>query len=125
MLTPATYIDPAAAAAAESTILSQDQQQQLQQQQTSDDGTGYIPADDKVMSPAADHDDDVRAPVPDLGIDHLSQIDFDRLTNPEAAAVYGSSSGHAGELIGTIRNGHTSTWITEAMHASQAGLSAV
>lgn len=112
VMTPATFINPAAAAA-ESTILPPEQQQQWQQQQEAYDGTGYTPQDDIIKAPTSDS----AAPA-------LPQINYERITNPELAAA-GHGSSNAGEISGTVINGRTSTWVTEAMHASHGGLTAV
>ncbi|WIA23830.1 hypothetical protein OEZ85_013493 [Tetradesmus obliquus] len=135
VMAPAAYLD-AAAAAAESSHIPPEMLQQVLAAQEEDNGSGYTTADDALAGKlagnaaqlAANEDDEqVYPPLPDTGdLKFPVEIQQELLAHPEFTVnsqegreVHGGNLG--GGLVGTVRNGRTSTWMTEALHNPASG----
>lgn len=142
VMAPAAYLD-AAAAAAESSHIPPEMLQQVLAAQEEDNGSGYTTADDTLAGKlagnsaqlagnaaqlAANEDDEqVYPPLPDTGdLKFPVEIQQELLAHPEFTVnsqegreVHGGNLG--GGLVGTVRNGRTSTWMTEALHNPASG----
>jgi hypothetical protein len=132
-MAPAAYLDPAAAAA-ESGTIPQEMLQQVLAAQEEDNGSGYTAADDAAADSAQlagnsatlagnlqEEYDQVYPPVPDTG-DLKFPVNYQLLAHPELNSqevVHGGNMD--GGLVGTVRNGRTSTWVTEALHNPASG----
>lgn len=130
VMSPAAYLDPAAAAA-ESREIPPEMLQQVTAQQEEDNGSGYTPADDatgNAMLTAAvttdgtlptpsEYDEKIQAPVAaPAGVKYAVNLQGEHLTHPGLEHEVQGAQGMADVgLVGTVRNGHTSTWLTEAM----------
>jgi hypothetical protein len=130
VMAPAAYLDPAAAAA-ESASIAPEVLQQVLAAQEEDNGSGYTAADDAAADSAqlagngamlagnGEEYDQVYPPVPDTaGLNFQQEL----LAHPELNSheeVHGGNLG--GGLVGTVRNGRTSTWVTEALHNPASG----
>lgn len=130
VMSSAAYLDPVAAAA-ESAIPAE-MLQQVVAQQEEDNGSSYTAADDGATSDASAASyagDQVQAPVADpAGVKYVmnlqQQQQQQRLTHPgiEEQHFHTRNIGVQDvKLIGNARNGHASTWVTEAVRG--AGLS--
>jgi hypothetical protein len=133
-MAPAVYLD-AAAAAAESAHIPQEVLQQVLAAQEEDNGSGYTAADDALAARLAanrpagnqlagsDEDDQVYPPVPDTtDLKFPVKYQQELLAHPELNSqdeVHGGNLG--GGLVGTVKNGRTSTWMTEALHNPASG----
>jgi hypothetical protein len=134
-MAPAAYLDPAAAAAESGTIPPEMLQQVLAAQEE-DNGSGYTAADDAAADSAQlagnsamlagnlqEEYDQVYPPVPDTG-DLKFPVNYQQelLAHPELNSLEGVQGGNMdGGLVGTVRNGRTSTWVTEALHNPASG----
>lgn len=135
VLAPAAFLDPEAAAA-ESAHIAPEVLQQALAAQEEDNGSGYTTADDSAQLAGnalagdgglarVDEYDQVYPPVPDT-IDMKLPVNYQQelLAHPVLnlqEEVHGGNLG--GGLVGTVRNGRTSAWLTEALRnpASVAG----
>jgi hypothetical protein len=140
-MAPAAYLDPAAAAA-ESGSIAPELLQQVLAAQEEDNGSGYTAADDvaadstqlagngamlagngAMLAGNAEEYDQVYPPVPDTADLKFPVNDqHELLAHPELNSQEGVPGGNFdGGLVGTVRNGRTSTWMTEALHNPASG----
>jgi hypothetical protein len=135
-MAPAAYLDPAAAAA-ESSHIPPEVMQQVLAAQEEDNGSGYTAADDaaadaaqqlagnagQLAGNAQDEYDQVYPPVPDTaGMKFPVNYQQEFLAHPELNSQQEDRGGKLnGGLVGTVKNGRTSTWVTEAMHHPASG----